>query len=134
MINCLFSFQARAGRGIPRGRGVGPPTPRGRVPVPPPLGRGTRGVSRGIPPGPIPVHLHGALPRGSMVGKRKFDTPSHQNQGDSKRRFQNSGAGQWGSHPIPQQPLNSTGYNGYRNRTTGNPTHWYQDSYGQQWG
>ncbi|GFW31209.1 heterogeneous nuclear ribonucleoprotein Q [Trichonephila clavipes] len=122
--------RARAGRGLPRGRTAGPPTPRGRV-VPPPLGRGTRGLSRGIPP---VVHLHGSIPRGGLVGKRKFDTPSHVNQGDTKRRFQNSGTAQWGSHPIPQQPLTSSGYNGYRNRTPGNPAHWYQDSYGQQWG
>ncbi|GFG31730.1 hypothetical protein Cfor_04176, partial [Coptotermes formosanus] len=33
-------------------------------------------------------------------GKRKFDG-GHQNQGESKRRYQSS----WGNQPLAQQPL-----------------------------
>ena len=56
-------------------------------------------------------------------GKRKFDG-GHQNQGEYKRRQPN---GNWGSNPIPQQPLHNNGYRGRGNQE------FYQDSYGEQW-
>lgn len=53
------------------------------------------------------------------AGKRKFDG-GHQNQGESKRRYQSN----WGSQPLAQQPLGAAGVNGDQQ--------WYQDSY-QSW-
>lgn len=50
------------------------------------------------------------------VGKRKFDG-GHQNQGESKRRYQSN----WGNQPLTQQPLGAAGVNGEQQ--------WYQDSY-----
>lgn len=52
-----------------------------------------------------------------LAGKRKFDG-GHQNQGETKRRYQSGGGGQggWGGQPLAQQPLNGD--------------QWYQDSYG----
>jgi heterogeneous nuclear ribonucleoprotein R len=93
-----------------------------------------------------------------QTGKRKFDG-GHQNQGESKRRYQTTGGGgggntgsataggSWGSQPIPQQPLNNTysglsasgGVNGNSGANYCSPTggggdqQWYQDSYGQSW-
>lgn len=59
----------------------------------------------------------------SAVGKRKFDG-GHQNQGDPKRRYGsgigNGGpgnGGNWGSQPLPQQPLGANG------------EQWYTDTY-----
>ncbi|CAO1431202.1 unnamed protein product [Diamesa tonsa] len=50
------------------------------------------------------------------IGKRKFDG-AHQNQGDPKRRFGlGNGGSNWGSQPLPQQPL-------------GNGEQWYTDTY-----
>lgn len=71
------------------------------------------------------------LPNLPVVGKRKFDG-GHQNQGDPKRRYGsgvigNGGAGagglggslsNWGTQPLPQQPLGSS---------NGEP--WYTDTY-----
>ncbi|KAK9710344.1 Heterogeneous nuclear ribonucleoprotein Q acidic domain [Popillia japonica] len=48
--------------------------------------------------------------------KRKFDG-GHQNQGESKRRYQST----WGNQPLAQQPLGAAGVNG--------EPQWYQDSY-----
>lgn len=56
----------------------------------------------------------------AIVGKRKFDG-GHQNQGESKRRYQSN----WGSQPLAQQPLGAAGVNGDQQQ-------WYQDSY-QTW-
>lgn len=115
-IPVLF-FQVPRG-GPPRGsagraRGA---TARGRG--------GARGSSRGI--GGKSGAGRGGKPRGSMAGKRKFDS-GHQNQGASKRRFQNSrgafGNSSWGNQPIPQQPRGASG----------GDVEWYQDSFGQQW-
>lgn len=66
------------------------------------------------------------------VGKRKFDGVQH-NQGDTKRRFgpgignggggggssiiSGGGGGNWGSQPLPQQPLGANG------------EQWYNDTY-----
>lgn len=86
------------------------------------------------------------------AGKRKFDG-GHQNQGESKRRFQSS----WGNQPLAQQPLGNAyatasvnggggggggggGVNSANERSGGgggggnNQTddEWYQDSY-QSW-
>lgn len=67
----------------------------------------------------------------AVVGKRKFDG-GHQNQGDPKRRYPsaiigNGGGGgggtgiggNWGSQPLPQQPLGSNG----------SGEQWYTDTY-----
>ncbi|XP_037912529.1 heterogeneous nuclear ribonucleoprotein R isoform X2 [Hermetia illucens] len=54
------------------------------------------------------------------VGKRKFDG-GHPNPGDSKRRYASgiigNGGGNWGSQPLPQQPLGTNG------------EQWYTDTY-----
>lgn len=67
--------------------------------------------------------------RPPAIGKRKFDGGQHP-QGDSKRRFGggpgagpasggNGGPGgsNWGSQPLPQQPLGTNG------------EQWYNDTY-----
>lgn len=56
------------------------------------------------------------------IGKRKFDG-GHQNQGDSKRRYQSN----WGNQPLTQQPLGAAGVNGEQQQQQ---QQWYQDSYG----
>ncbi|KAF0305737.1 Heterogeneous nuclear ribonucleoprotein Q [Amphibalanus amphitrite] len=75
----------------------------------------------------------GAMGRGDY-GKRKFEG-GHQNQGDHKRRQTSTN---WGSNPIPQQPLRSSrgaaggggyGYGG----GYGSASDFYTDSYGAQW-
>lgn len=52
----------------------------------------------------------------TVVGKRKFDG-GHQNQGDPKRRYASAivgnGGGNWGSQPLPQQPLGTNGEQWY---------------------
>lgn len=94
-----------------------------------------------------------AFCRGAAAGKRKFDG-GHQNQGESKRRYQTGGGAggggsagnNWGSQPIPQQPLNNAysgvagGVNGSsganycsQGGNGGGDQQWYQDSYGQSW-
>lgn len=59
--------------------------------------------------------------RKAVVGKRKFDG-SHQNPGDPKRRYASglilgNGGNNWGSQPLPQQPLGANG------------EQWYTDTY-----
>lgn len=81
------------------------------------------------------------------AGKRKFDG-GHQNQGESKRRFQSN----WGNQPLAQQPLGNAyglasvnggsggggGDIGFGGRSaalggvSGDDHEWYQDSY-QSW-
>lgn len=56
-----------------------------------------------------------------VVGKRKFDG-GHQNPGDPKRRYASglilgNGGNNWGSQPLPQQPLGANG------------EQWYTDTY-----
>ncbi|XP_048513008.1 heterogeneous nuclear ribonucleoprotein R isoform X8 [Athalia rosae] len=104
----------------------------GPMPVRGPGGQGPRGAGAG---------MRGAMGRGDYAGKRKFDG-GHQNQGESKRRFQSS----WGNQPLAQQPLgNSYGLAsvnggggsgaGFGDRGTtvsgasGDDHQWYQDSY-----
>ncbi|XP_042236500.1 heterogeneous nuclear ribonucleoprotein Q-like isoform X6 [Homarus americanus] len=102
----------RGGRGmVPRGGAMG-----GRMTRPPRAGQGFRGSARGA----------------NLAGKRKLDG-GHQNEGDSKRRFQNTGAS-WGNQPIPQQPLSSySGANGSKYGGAGGDQQWYHDSYPQSW-
>lgn len=68
----------------------------------------------------------GPMSRGdyAAIGKRKFDG-GHQNQGDIKRRFGAAAAAalgnlgnNWGSQPLPQQPLGTNG-----------GEQWYTDTY-----
>ncbi|XP_066261722.1 heterogeneous nuclear ribonucleoprotein Q isoform X1 [Euwallacea similis] len=104
---------AGRGRGAAvRGRGAGGPPARGAALV----GRGVRGA--GVARGAARPAARGAV-RGKgaslQAGKRKFDG-GHQNQGETKRRFQSGGQGGWGGQPLAQQPLNGD--------------QWYQDSYG----
>ncbi|XP_050446260.1 heterogeneous nuclear ribonucleoprotein R isoform X7 [Cataglyphis hispanica] len=132
-----------AGRGrgvVPRGRIGGPqargPVRGGRNPA----ASGVRGVQRLAARG-------GVRAKGSLPGKRKFDG-GHQNQGESKRRFQSN----WGNQPLAQQPLGNAyglaSVNGgsgggggdisFGNRAgalggvSGDDHEWYQDSY-QSW-
>ncbi|XP_054265512.1 heterogeneous nuclear ribonucleoprotein Q-like isoform X4 [Macrosteles quadrilineatus] len=115
-----------AGRGrgvVPRGRAGGPPIrggPRGGRGV---AASGGRGGAR--PPVRGGLRAKGSLP--GEDGKRKFDG-GHQNQGETKRRYQSS----WGSQPLAQQPLSSAyGMNG-GGYSSGSDAQWYQDSY-HQW-
>ncbi|CAL4141072.1 unnamed protein product [Meganyctiphanes norvegica] len=107
----------RGGRGMvsPRGGAMG-----GRMTRPPRAGQGFRGAARGA----------------NLAGKRKLDG-GHQNEGDSKRRFQNTGGASWGNQPIPQQPLSSySGANGSKYGPGGpgrGDQQWYHDSYPQSW-
>nr|CAD7197930.1 unnamed protein product [Timema douglasi] len=67
--------------------------------------------------------------RVGMGGKRKFDG-GHQNQGETKRRYQSS----WGNQPLAQQPLSNAyglagvngGAGGY---SSSGDQQWYQDTY-----
>ncbi|XP_074104282.1 synaptotagmin binding cytoplasmic RNA interacting protein isoform X4 [Cotesia typhae] len=134
-----------AGRGrgqVARGRVVGGPQARGQVRGGRnPATSGARGAQR-------PAVRGGVRAKGSLPGKRKFDG-GHQNQGESKRRFQSS----WGNQPLAQQPLGNTyglasvngggggggsggsGGVGFTDRSgatgaaTGDDHEWYQDSY-----
>ncbi|XP_011878623.1 PREDICTED: heterogeneous nuclear ribonucleoprotein Q isoform X3 [Vollenhovia emeryi] len=133
---------AGRGRGVaPRGRIGGPqargPVRGGRNPAT----SGVRGVQRLAARGG--VRAKGSLP----AGKRKFDG-GHQNQGESKRRFQSN----WGNQPLAQQPLGNAyglaSVNGgsgggggdiaFGSRAgtlggvSGDDHEWYQDSY-QSW-
>ncbi|XP_033189901.1 heterogeneous nuclear ribonucleoprotein Q isoform X6 [Bombus vosnesenskii] len=137
-----------AGRGrgvVPRGRVGGPqvrgPVRGGRNPAT----SGARGVQRLSARGG--VRAKGSLP-GEDAGKRKFDG-GHQNQGESKRRFQSN----WGNQPLAQQPLGNAyglasvnggsggggggdiGFGGKAATLGGissDDHEWYQDSY-QSW-
>ncbi|XP_026672057.1 heterogeneous nuclear ribonucleoprotein Q isoform X6 [Ceratina calcarata] len=137
---------AGRGRGVaPRGRVGGPqvrgPVRGGRNPAT----SGARGVQRLSARGG--VRAKGSLP-GEDAGKRKFDG-GHQNQGESKRRFQSN----WGNQPLAQQPLGNAyglasvnggsgggggGDIGFGGRTatlggvSSDDHEWYQDSY-QSW-
>ncbi|XP_066993830.1 heterogeneous nuclear ribonucleoprotein Q isoform X2 [Anabrus simplex] len=130
-----------------------PPPARGRGRQPQPAGRGRGVVARGRAGGPparggargarpaasaarggarAPVR-GGARAKGSLPGedgKRKFDG-GHQNQGESKRRYQSS----WGNQPLAQQPLGNAyglaGVNG-GGYSSGGDQQWYQDTY-QSW-
>ncbi|XP_036146571.1 heterogeneous nuclear ribonucleoprotein R isoform X8 [Monomorium pharaonis] len=136
-----------AGRGrgvVPRGR-IGGPQARGPVRGGRNLAAsGARGVQRLAARGG--VRAKGSLP-GEDAGKRKFDG-GHQNQGESKRRFQSN----WGNQPLAQQPLGNAyglaSVNGgsgggggdiaFGSRAgtlggvSGDDHEWYQDSY-QSW-
>ncbi|KYM76758.1 Heterogeneous nuclear ribonucleoprotein Q [Atta colombica] len=155
-----------AGRGrgvVPRGRIGGPqargPVRGGRNPA----ASGARGVQRlaargGVrAKGSLPVNHPLLLTKVSkshpfdsnktVAGKRKFDG-GHQNQGESKRRFQSN----WGNQPLAQQPLGNAyglaSVNGgsgggggdiaFGSRAgtlggvSGDDHEWYQDSY-QSW-
>ncbi|XP_048520334.1 heterogeneous nuclear ribonucleoprotein Q-like isoform X4 [Dendroctonus ponderosae] len=106
--------QVGRGRGaVARGRGAGGPPGRGAAQG----GRVGRGA--GAPRGVARPAARGvARGKGASLqaGKRKFDG-GHQNQGETKRRFQSGGGqGGWGGQPLAQQPLNGD--------------QWYQDSYG----
>lgn len=64
----------------------------------------------------------------AAIGKRKFDG-GHQNQGDIKRRYGAAAAAalgnlgnNWGSQPLPQQPLGTNG-----------GEQWYTDSTYSVW-
>ncbi|CAG2054166.1 unnamed protein product [Timema podura] len=117
--------QAGRGRGVvARGRAGGPPARGGAVrgaqrPAVSAARGGGRGGARGGPRG------KGSLP----AGKRKFDG-GHQNQGETKRRYQSS----WGNQPLAQQPLSNAyglagvngGAGGY---SSSGDQQWYQDTY-----
>ncbi|CAL7934773.1 unnamed protein product [Xylocopa violacea] len=134
-----------AGRGrgvVPRGR-VGGPQVRG------PVRGGRNHAASGARGAQRPSARGGVRAKGSLpAGKRKFDG-GHQNQGESKRRFQSN----WGNQPLAQQPLgNAYGLAsvnggsgggggsdiGFGGRTatlggvSGDDHEWYQDSY-QSW-
>ncbi|XP_069700610.1 heterogeneous nuclear ribonucleoprotein Q isoform X7 [Periplaneta americana] len=120
-------IQAGRGRGVvARGRAGGPPARGGA--------RGARTAASAARGGGRAPARGGARAKGSLpgedAGKRKFDG-GHQNQGESKRRYQSS----WGNQPLAQQPLgnayglagmNGGGYN------SGGDQQWYQDTY-QSW-
>ncbi|XP_063243886.1 heterogeneous nuclear ribonucleoprotein Q isoform X4 [Bacillus rossius redtenbacheri] len=113
--------QAGRGRGVvARGRAGGPPA-RG---VPRGAQRPAASVARG---GARAAARGGARAKGSLPGKRKFDG-GHQNQGESKRRYQSS----WGNQPLAQQPLsNAYGLSGVNGGgySSGGDQQWYQDTY-----
>ncbi|XP_060527253.1 heterogeneous nuclear ribonucleoprotein Q-like isoform X3 [Cylas formicarius] len=107
-------IQAGRGRGAAaRGRAGGPPVRGGAVNRGAVRGgaAGARGVARQVARGV-------GRAKGNLPGKRKFDG-GHQNQGETKRRFQQQGGGGWGNQPLAQQPLGDV-----------NGEQWYQDSYG----
>ncbi|XP_011630943.1 heterogeneous nuclear ribonucleoprotein R isoform X7 [Pogonomyrmex barbatus] len=124
-----------------QGRGGGSPSHPsmmgGPMPVRGPT-QGPRGTSAG---------MRGQMGRGDYAGKRKFDG-GHQNQGESKRRFQSN----WGNQPLAQQPLGNAyglasvnggsgggggdisfgGRASTLGGVSGDDHEWYQDSY-QSW-
>ncbi|XP_057662364.1 heterogeneous nuclear ribonucleoprotein Q isoform X5 [Diorhabda carinulata] len=102
-----------------RGRGV---VARGRAGGPPARGAAANRAGRGGATGARGAARQAARGVGRAkaslpAGKRKFDG-GHQNQGETKRRFQSN----WGSQPLPQQPLGAD--------VNGEQQAWYQDSYG----
>ncbi|KAL6441068.1 hypothetical protein ACFW04_003427 [Cataglyphis niger] len=124
-----------------QGRGGGSPSHPSMMGGPMPVrgpAQGPRGTGAG---------MRGQMGRGDYAGKRKFDG-GHQNQGESKRRFQSN----WGNQPLAQQPLGNAyglaSVNGgsgggggdisFGNRAgalggvSGDDHEWYQDSY-QSW-
>ncbi|XP_020283555.1 heterogeneous nuclear ribonucleoprotein R isoform X1 [Pseudomyrmex gracilis] len=123
-----------------QGRGGGSPSHPSMMGGPMPVrgpAQGPRGTGAG---------MRGQMGRGDYAGKRKFDG-GHQNQGESKRRFQSN----WGNQPLAQQPLGNAyglasvnggsggggGDIGFGGRAgalgvSGDDHEWYQDSY-QSW-
>lgn len=76
--------------------------------------------------GPRGAPMRGPMSRGdyAAIGKRKFDG-GHQNQGDIKRRYGAAAAAalgslgnNWGSQPLPQQPLGTNGGEQWYNDST----------------
>ncbi|KAL0112171.1 hypothetical protein PUN28_011921 [Cardiocondyla obscurior] len=124
-----------------QGRGGGSPSHPSMMGGPMPVRGPTQGP-RGTGAG-----MRGQMGRGDYAGKRKFDG-GHQNQGESKRRFQSN----WGNQPLAQQPLGNAyglaSVNGgsgggggdiaFGSRAgtlggvSGDDHEWYQDSY-QSW-
>ncbi|XP_065170004.1 heterogeneous nuclear ribonucleoprotein Q isoform X4 [Atheta coriaria] len=109
-------YEVNSGTQAGRGRGV---VARGRAGGPPARGAaanraGGRGAAAGARGATRQAARGGARAKGSLpAGKRKFDG-GHQNQGESKRRYQSN----WGSQPLAQQPLGAA-----------NGDQWYQDSF-----
>ncbi|XP_011691943.1 PREDICTED: heterogeneous nuclear ribonucleoprotein R isoform X1 [Wasmannia auropunctata] len=124
-----------------QGRGGGSPSHPSMMGGPMPVrgpAQGPRGTGAG---------MRGQMGRGDYAGKRKFDG-GHQNQGESKRRFQSN----WGNQPLAQQPLGNAyglasvnggsgggggdiafgGRAGTLGGVSGDDHEWYQDSY-QSW-
>ncbi|XP_072386267.1 heterogeneous nuclear ribonucleoprotein Q-like isoform X4 [Diabrotica undecimpunctata] len=102
-----------------RGRGV---VARGRAGGPPARGAAANRAGRGGATGARGAARQAARGVGRAkaslpAGKRKFDG-GHQNQGETKRRYQSN----WGSQPLSQQPLGAD--------VNGEQQAWYQDSYG----
>ncbi|XP_039305793.1 heterogeneous nuclear ribonucleoprotein R isoform X8 [Solenopsis invicta] len=124
-----------------QGRGGGSPSHPSMMGGPMPVRGPTQGP-RGTGAG-----MRGQMGRGDYAGKRKFDG-GHQNQGESKRRFQSN----WGNQPLAQQPLGNAyglasvnggsgggggdiafgGRAGTLGGVSGDDHEWYQDSY-QSW-
>lgn len=113
-----------------RGRGGGPPPPRGGPRGAGAVARGSRGAIRGARGAPRgrgsgpPANGNKSPAMRGGAGKRKAGGDI--NQGQMKRRNMNDN---WGAQPIAQQPLDQAGFGG-----GGYDSQWYQDSYGQNWG
>ncbi|XP_063909061.1 heterogeneous nuclear ribonucleoprotein Q isoform X2 [Zophobas morio] len=112
-------YEVSSGNQAGRGRGV---VARGRAGGPPARGAAANRAGRGGAAGGRGAARQTARgvgrAKGSLpAGKRKFDG-GHQNQGETKRRYQSN----WGSQPLPQQPLGAD--------VNGEQQAWYQDSYG----
>ncbi|XP_026824438.1 heterogeneous nuclear ribonucleoprotein R isoform X12 [Ooceraea biroi] len=130
-------LQGRGGFPFDSGSPSHPSMMGGPMPVRGPA-QGPRGTGAG---------MRGQMGRGDYAGKRKFDG-GHQNQGESKRRFQSN----WGNQPLAQQPLGNAyglasvnggsgggggdigfgGRAGTLGGVSGDDHEWYQDSY-QSW-
>ncbi|XP_074038963.1 synaptotagmin binding cytoplasmic RNA interacting protein isoform X2 [Leptinotarsa decemlineata] len=111
-------YEVSSGTQAGRGRGV---VARGRAGGPPARGAAANRAGRGGAAGARGAARQAARGVGrakaSLPGKRKFDG-GHQNQGETKRRYQSN----WGSQPLTQQPLGAD--------INGDQQTWYQDSYG----
>ncbi|XP_070494183.1 heterogeneous nuclear ribonucleoprotein R isoform X4 [Chironomus tepperi] len=92
-------------------------SPTGIIPPTiPPMAAATAGMRASASNQPrLPLRGPMASARDYVIGKRKFDGLG-QNQGDPKRRFGIGNGGNWGSQPLPQQPLNGA-------------EQWYTDTY-----
>ncbi|CAH1099814.1 unnamed protein product [Psylliodes chrysocephalus] len=112
-------YDVSSGTQAGRGRGV---VARGRAGGPPARGAAANRAGRGGAAGARGAARQAARGVGRAkaslpAGKRKFDG-GHQNQGETKRRYQSN----WGSQPLPQQPLGAD--------VNGEQQAWYQDPYG----
>nr|XP_023016259.1 heterogeneous nuclear ribonucleoprotein Q [Leptinotarsa decemlineata] len=112
-------YEVSSGTQAGRGRGV---VARGRAGGPPARGAAANRAGRGGAAGARGAARQAARGVGRAkaslpAGKRKFDG-GHQNQGETKRRYQSN----WGSQPLTQQPLGAD--------INGDQQTWYQDSYG----